>query len=163
MLKIMQRFVLPEQGVMLVGPSGREEVQLRHLTEQGFQNILGYLEGGFHRWRDAGHPIDVLISLSAEEAALDLAHAKPPPSIVDIRSESAYNRGHIKHAHCMPLEKLLEDWDVLDPAKPYYMYCSDGVLSATVVSWLKLHGRPLIQHIYGGLEALQAQGVELVR
>jgi 3-mercaptopyruvate sulfurtransferase SseA len=40
----------------------------------GIDNVLGYLEGGFEAWRDAGEEIDLIIDIEPDELAMDIPH-----------------------------------------------------------------------------------------
>ena len=163
MFRILEQFAIPEQGLMLVAPPEKAERHLFLLEENGFKNLLGYLEGGLEAWRQAGHKLDVLISLSAEEVRIDLKHALEKPDMLDIRTEASFAQEHVAGARNLPLKQLLEEWEALPIDKPCYVYCRDGVLSATVVSWLKLHGRPLVKHVFGGFEALKEEGAVMTK
>jgi rhodanese-related sulfurtransferase len=159
--RILEAFVLPEQGMLLVAPTGEEESHRQWLHERGYRRVIGYLEGGWASWHAAGEPGDLFISMAPEEVALDLQHGQPKPTLLDIRTEATFAEGHLPGAQNLPFSRLFDEYEDLSTQTPYYVYCSDGQLSATVVSWLKLQNRPLVRHIAGGFEAIRREDISL--
>ena len=72
---------------------------LQHLTRIGIDSVEGVLSGGFEAWRDAGLPIEITGSISAE--MLHNAAEKFP--VLDVREITEYeDEGHIlesEHAY----------------------------------------------------------------
>jgi len=56
-----------EQPILLVTPEGREEEAITRLARVGFDNTLGYLEGGFEQWKKSGKEFDNVSTVTAEE------------------------------------------------------------------------------------------------
>ena len=56
-----------KQPILIVAPSGREEETITRLARVGFDHTVGYLNGGFEAWKNAGKAIDTLQSISAQE------------------------------------------------------------------------------------------------
>ena len=42
------------------------------LARVGFDNVEGYLKGGFDAWKNAGEPIDIIIEVDADELGMDI-------------------------------------------------------------------------------------------
>ena len=42
------------------------------LARVGFNNVNGYVAGGFEAWKAAGEPIDMIINIEADELAMDI-------------------------------------------------------------------------------------------
>jgi hydroxyacylglutathione hydrolase len=71
------------QTIILVTEIGKEEETITRLARIGFDNIIGYLEGGFQAWKNANKEIDTVNRISAEQFA---SEAKPLTNkMVDIR------------------------------------------------------------------------------
>ena len=56
-----------EQPLLLVTPEGREEETITRLARVGFDNTLGYLEGGFESWKNSGKEFDTIDTISAKD------------------------------------------------------------------------------------------------
>ncbi len=52
-------------NIILIAPKGREEEVVTRLSRVGFDNTLGYLEGGIQAWKDAGKEVDRVTSVPA--------------------------------------------------------------------------------------------------
>ena len=55
------------QAILLVTEPGREEECMIRLSRVGYDNTIGYLEGGFSSWKQSGKEIDTLKRISGTE------------------------------------------------------------------------------------------------
>src|SRR5690606_14456079 len=55
-----------KQPILLVAPIGKEKETVTRLSRVGYDNTLGFLEGGFDTWLAFGKDIETLDSISAE-------------------------------------------------------------------------------------------------
>ena len=51
------------QPILLVVPDNMEKETITRLSRVGFDNVLGYLSGGFESWKTSGKEIDTLPSV----------------------------------------------------------------------------------------------------
>jgi len=58
-----------QQSIVFVADEGREEEVVTRLSRVGYDNTLGFLEGGIGVWNGAGKEIDTVKSISATEFA----------------------------------------------------------------------------------------------
>ena len=79
---------------------------------------------------------------------------KQGAGLLDVRTESEYRQGAIKGAQSLPLYKLRELADRLDPAKKYIIYCQTGVRSGVAAFLLGQRGVTTYA-LKGGLQALK--------
>jgi CRP-like cAMP-binding protein len=79
---------------------------------------------------------------------------KQGAGLLDVRTESEYRQGAIKGAQSLPLYKLRELTDRLDPAKKYIIYCQTGVRSGVAAFLLSQRGITAYA-LKGGLQALK--------
>ena len=89
-----------QQPILLITPEGKEEETVTRLSRVGFDNTLGFLEGGFEAWKRAGKDIDTILSFSAAEIER-LANKQELP-IFDVRKESEYASEHLEGAQNTP-------------------------------------------------------------
>lgn len=73
-------------------------------------------------------------------------------SVIDIRDEEDYHRGHIAGAINVPFEKMLVSFKtILNKSLTYYIYCDTGKLSLKLVQILIKNGYKTVD-ITGGYE-----------
>jgi len=137
--------------ILLVTEQGKEEETVVRLARVGFSNFEGYLKGGFEAWAKAGEPIDMVISIEADEFAMDLPH-DPNLLAVDVRKENEYAEGHVKGAINMPLNDLTDTAMIAGLAddQNLYVYCGGGYRSVIASSMIKKHGLHNLRNVSGG-------------
>lgn len=79
---------------------------------------------------------------------------KQGAGLLDVRTESEYRQGAIKGAQSLPLYKLRELADRLDPARKYIIYCQTGARSGVAAFLLSQRGITAYA-LKGGLQALK--------
>ncbi|MFN8312701.1 MAG: rhodanese-like domain-containing protein [Cyclobacteriaceae bacterium] len=143
------------QPILIIADEGREEEVIVRLARVGYDNPIGYLRGGIEAWRAAGHPLDTIWELSAEEFARE-AGTGNTINLLDVRRESEYLTEHIVGAENFPLDFINRNMSKLDPHKTYYLYCGGGYRSLIAASMLKSRGFQHLYNIRGGYKALRA-------
>jgi hydroxyacylglutathione hydrolase len=76
-------------------------------------------------------------------------------TIVDVRTSAEWRAGHIDGATHMPLARLPEKIDALDPSAPVLVYCQAGVRSLVAASTLRRKGFTDVTSLDGGYAAHQ--------
>lgn len=142
-----------KQPILLITPEGKLEETITRLSRVGFDNILGYLEGGFEAWKAAGKEVDAIETISAE----DLAKLKKEKDvrIVDVRKPSEYLSEHVVDAVNAPLDYLNKHITDFDPNQTNYIHCAGGYRSVIAESILKSRGIHNIVDILGGFGAIK--------
>ena len=145
-----------KQPLLIVADPGREEEVATRLARVGFDNALGYLEGGIEAWEQAGKKIETIESIDAEDLAGILQHQKV--NILDIRRNSEYNSEHVEKAVNAPLDYLTDSMTKIDKNKMYYVYCRSGYRSMIFISVLKAKGYKNLTDVKGGLKSIKETG-----
>lgn len=70
-------------------------------------------------------------------------------NIIDIRSTDKYNISHIEGSINMPYSYLINNYDLLEKDKLYYIYCDSGIKSMFLCQFLDNKGYNVI-NILGG-------------
>ena len=138
----------------MVTEEGHEQESVTRLARVGFDNIAGYLKGGYETWVSAGKKTDLLISVDTEELSLEQKHGKNI-GIIDVRKPSEYDHGYVDGAELNTLAHLQENLDDIDKEKYQYIYCAGGYRSSIACSILKANGFTRIQNVYGGFGAIK--------
>jgi hydroxyacylglutathione hydrolase len=144
------------QTIVLVCKPGTEEETITRLTRVGFDQILGFLEGGFDTWKDANKKYDMVISISSEEFALDAKH-NPNAVIIDVRKPSEYKDGHVKKAKNLPLDILQQQVEGIDKQTECLVHCAGGYRSMMAASLLKKHGFTNVKNVWGGFAQIKEE------
>lgn len=140
------------QPILLVTPPGREEETVMRLARVGYDNCLGYLQGGVDSWKKAGREADKIESISAEEFAA--RYSRNGLTTLDVRKPGEYAARHLNNVLATPLD-FIDEWkDTLDKDKTYYLHCAGGYRSMIASSVLRAHGYEHLVDVAGGFAAI---------
>jgi hydroxyacylglutathione hydrolase len=144
-----------QQPLLLIVEEGKAQETLMRLARVGYDNTIGYLEGGIKTWIDAQKDIETIESMSATEF-VSLTEAHEPLHILDVRKAGEFEAGHLDQASSLPLD-YINDWTTeLLPANTYYIHCAGGYRSMIAASILKARGIDQVVNVAGGYAAIQA-------
>ncbi len=148
------------QPILIVAPIGREEETVMRLSRVGYDNCLGYLQGGFESWQQANKPIATIQNIDADS----FSKLKTDEiCTIDVRKPNEFAGGHLIFAESNPLD-FINNWkDTLDKTKPYYIHCAGGLRSMIAASILKANGYQNLINIEGGYGALSKTTLESVK
>jgi hydroxyacylglutathione hydrolase len=141
-----------KQPIILVTPQGKEEETVMRLSRVGYDNCLGYLEGGFDTWKQAGKHVEAITSISAEEFAG--IYNKGNISVLDVRKPGEYDAKHLNKVNHQALDFISKWQDTLDKNTNYYIHCARGYRSMIAASILQAKGYKHLVDIAGGFEAI---------
>lgn len=148
------------QEILIIAEGGKEEEVITRLARVGYDNAIGYLDGGFDMWKAAGKETDSITSISVDELA-EAAKSKDI-DILDVRKKSEYDSEHIVAAENLPLDFINETMDQVSKDKKYYIHCAGGYRSMIFASILKSRGYDNIVDVQGGFKAIkEAEKFEL--
>ncbi len=139
--------------ILLVAPEGKEEESIIRLSRVGFDNTLGYLDGGFETWKKSSKPYDTVDSITAPE--FEKTFSEGNISIFDVRKESEFLNGHIKGAQNTPLNNINQHLSLFSDTSAFYIHCAGGYRSVIAASILKSRGIHNLVNIEGGFGAIK--------
>jgi glyoxylase-like metal-dependent hydrolase (beta-lactamase superfamily II)/rhodanese-related sulfurtransferase len=142
-----------KQAILLVADNGREEEIVTRLARVGYDNALGYLQGGFETWVKDGKETDEIISTTADELAEMLYNEQV--NILDVRKESEYNSEHIIEAINMPLDFINNHMSSIDKNTTYYVHCAAGYRSMLFISILRARGYDNLINVKDGFNEIK--------
>ena len=145
------------QPIILVVPEGKSEEAVTRLSRVGYDNTLGYLEGGMNAWKAAGKETAKIRSISAEELEKEY---NGEITVLDVRKPGEYSSEHLENAVSFPLDFINEEMNSVDRDKPYYVHCAGGYRSVIAASILKARGFEHLTDIAGGYKALKETGMK---
>jgi len=146
-----------KQPIILVTAPGEEAETVTRLARVGFDNVIGYLEGGFAAWKQAGKETDSVNRISAEQFKSELKIGES--TVIDVRKDSEYAAEHVEEAYSRPLAAINAWFASVDDSKPFYLHCAGGYRSMIAASILKSRGIHNFKEIEGGFKSIAEAGV----
>ena len=144
------------QPIVLIAPEGREEEVVTRLARVGYDNTLGYLQGGVEAWKKAGMETDTIESVEATELGKRLREGLAPHQVLDVRKPSEFLAQHIVDATNFPLDYINQNMDRLDREETYFLHCLGGYRSMITASILRSRGFRHLVDIKKGWRAIEA-------
>ena len=149
-----------KQAIILVTAEGREAEAVMRLTRVGYDNCIGFVEGGMEAWIKAGKEISTITSISATEFAK--AYNSTTINVLDVRKPGEYESSHLENVCSNPLD-FITDWEgTLNKEKEYHIHCAGGYRSMIAASLLKRKGFHKLIDVDGGFGAIEKTDVKTV-
>jgi glyoxylase-like metal-dependent hydrolase (beta-lactamase superfamily II)/rhodanese-related sulfurtransferase len=142
-----------EQPIVFVADKGRGEEVVTRLSRVGYDNTLGYLEGGLKAWKAAGKEIDSVQSIPAE--TFEQKYQSGKLNILDVRKPGEHQAEHVEDATSFPLDYINDHMDELNKDEEYHVHCAGGYRSMIASSILKSRGFHNVVDIAGGFSAIR--------
>lgn len=144
-----------KQPILLITPEGKEEETVTRLSRVGYDNTLGYLEGGMDAWKKAGKDVESITSIDVEEFSKRFKNENI--QVLDVRKDGEYKSQHlegnnIKH---FPLDFINNNMNAIDKNQEYYVHCAGGYRSVIAASILKARGFNKLIDVAGGFGAIK--------
>jgi glyoxylase-like metal-dependent hydrolase (beta-lactamase superfamily II)/rhodanese-related sulfurtransferase len=145
--------IRPGQEVVLLGDAGRGTEGKVRLARIGFDRVVGEVSDVEAVLADRPDLATPARRLTAADVAGWLED-DPDLQVVDVRNpgETA-DGGTVPGARLVPLARLLEHLDELDPSRPTVVYCAGGYRSSVAASTLRAHGFTQVADLIGGYTA----------
>lgn len=148
-----------KQPLLLVVDEGNEEEAITRLARVGYDNTIGYLEGGIAAWESSGKELDSIASVSPSEFEAVL-NKNANTHVLDVRKPGEYESEHLASSLTRPLDYINEWTKEIDPKETYYIHCAGGYRSMIAASILKARGAEHVIDIAGGYEAIKSTALE---
>ena len=90
----------------------------------------------------------------------EILHGETPIQFVDVRRPSEHANGHAPRTINLPLNRLADEFEKLDPSLPTYVICEGGYRSSLATSILENAGFNDLHNVTGGTRAWIEAGLE---
>ena len=147
-----------KQPILLITPNGMENETITRLSRVGFDNVLGYLEGGIDSWKTAKFETDSIDSISPEQFSNEF---KNDSIVVDARKQSEYDAEHVENAINLPLDTINSHLGLVPKEDGFYLHCAGGYRSVIMASILKSRGFHHFTNIEKGISGIRTTTVPL--
>lgn len=147
-----------KQPIVIIAPEGREEEVVTRLARVGYDNTLGYLEGGLAAWKAAGSETDSIQSITADDLS-DRIKNGLDGVVADVRKPTEYLSQHVVGATNFPLDYINKNMGRMDKNEKYYLHCLGGYRSMITASILQARGYRNLVDIKKGWRAIEESNV----
>ena len=144
------------QPILIIADPGREEEVVTRLSRVGYDNSIGFLEGGFDAWKAAGKDVDTLDQVTAEELK-----GIEGATIVDVRKQGEYLSEHVVDAVNVELDYFNDQMASVPQEDTFYVHCAGGYRSVIAASILKARGYHNMVDVAGGFKAIKEAGLNV--
>lgn len=141
-----------KQAILLITEIGREEEAVKRLARVGYDNVLGYLKGGFATWSAAGNEIASVERITAAQLENEREWFSQP--IIDVRKPGEFEAEHLEIAQTLPLDFINENFSSYPKDNPIVLHCAGGYRSMIAASILKSRGYHQLVDVIGGYNAI---------
>lgn len=141
-----------KQPILLVCNPGKEGEAMIRLSRVGYDGTIGYLEGGFESWENAGKDIDSQNRITADE--FEKIYNTEKQLVIDVRKRTEFQSEHIIDAVNIPLNEINDHLSEIPKDKPFIIHCAGGYRSMIAASILKQRGWDNFTDVIGGFTDL---------
>lgn len=139
-----------EHPILLVTYAGKEEEAITRLSRVGYDNVLGYLEGGFEAWNEKGFDHDHIDRISAKD--FEKMYLIELPEVVDVRKKTEFDLQHVRGAVNIPLKEINQHLEEIPKDEFFLLHCAGGYRSMIAASILKQRGWEAFAEVRGGFK-----------
>ena len=159
-------WVLPYDKKLVIVPADPADMPevATHLIRVGLDQVEGYMEDGMDAWENHGFEVSQLEAVSVQELDQRLkGDAKQRPFVLDVRTESEWNGGHIDGALHVHGGVLKDRYGEVPKNRPVAVICGTGYRGSIAASFLKSRGYENVANVLGGMTAWKAAGLATVK
>ena len=144
------------QKILIVADDGVENEAITRLARVGYDNVVGYLKGGFDAWKNSGKEVDALSQVTAEELK-----GIEGATVVDVRKSGEYLSEHLIDAIHVELDYINDQMASVPQEGTFYVHCAGGYRSVIASSILKARGYHNMVDVAGGFKAIKEAGLKV--
>ena len=142
--------------VLLAESAAEREEATRQLIRIGYDDVLGYVEGGIEAWARE-YPVETVQSIHPKELRERLNEV----TLVDVRMQSEWNEGHIPNANHFEGGRVAWEEFPFSQDRPLAIQCASGSRSMIAISVLKRRGIHNLLQVDGGITKWKMNGFEV--
>lgn len=156
-------WVLPYDKHILLVLEEKEQLEtaVSYLIRLGYDNIVGFLNGGIAAWYMEALPITGFNLISVHSLKNKLER-KEEITLLDVRKKKEWDEGHIEGAKNIYVGQLEENLDKISKEFPVIVYCDSSRRSSIAASVLKKHGYN-VYNVLGSMTAWKNAGYDIVK
>ncbi|KUF37914.1 MBL fold metallo-hydrolase [Myroides marinus] len=141
--------------IVIIAEQDKVEESMIRLSRVGYDNYIGYLQGGFEAWKAAGEPVQTVTRITPAE--MDQMYLDTKGVLLDVRKINEFKSEHLEDSLSLPLNQLEDKIDLLSKDKRYIIYCAGGYRSMMAASIMYKHGYTNLVDVLGGYNAISKE------
>ena len=148
---------IDQEILIITEDNSKVEETITRLSRVGYDNTIGFLDGGFTAWSNAGKEIDTVGRITAAE--LEAKVNSGETTIIDVRKISEYQSEHLVNAENIPLNELNDHLAQFPKDKQFILHCAGGYRSMIAASMLKQRGFDNFVDVIGGFGVIKETSI----
>jgi len=145
-----------KQPILIVAPKGKNKEAVKRLARVGYDNVVGYLKGGFDEWKKEKREIDKIETINVKK--FEKIFSKKL-NILDVRKPTEFIGEQIENAQNFALDTINQNMSEISKKKKYYLHCRSGYRSTIASSILKARGFEKFVNVQGKYDAISASSI----
>jgi glyoxylase-like metal-dependent hydrolase (beta-lactamase superfamily II)/rhodanese-related sulfurtransferase len=141
------------QSLLLVVDNNRVEEAITRLSRVGFDNVIGFLDGGIVSWKNANKETESIATITAQDFEERITSSESV--VFDVRGVGEYQSEHIIDAINIPLNDIGDDISEFRADGDSYIHCAGGYRSIIAHSILKSRGIHNLIDVKGGFSSIK--------
>ncbi|MGD9973504.1 MAG: rhodanese-like domain-containing protein [Desulfatirhabdiaceae bacterium] len=137
--------------ILVVTDETAYDAMCLQLHRIGYDNIIGYLDGGIGAWQESGYDIHQLWQISAK--LLNQKIEAGSSLVLDVRTRAEWDSGRIAVAQHLPLTQLLKQPPDIPKTREIIVTCGMGYRGNIAASFLQQAGFNHVHSLAGGMKA----------
>ncbi|MCH2224773.1 MAG: MBL fold metallo-hydrolase [Crocinitomicaceae bacterium] len=131
------------QKIVLVAPEGMEEEAVMRLSRVGYDNTVGYIDGGVDSFDGELKTIETIPVSKFENIVTEV-------NVLDVRKPGEYKAEHVEGAKHYALDYINDNLNELEKDTQYHVHCAGGYRSVIAISILMQNGYDKLINITEG-------------
>ncbi|MGD2251064.1 MAG: MBL fold metallo-hydrolase [Candidatus Methanofastidiosia archaeon] len=137
-----------DEPIIIVDESNRITDVVQYLARIGYDNVKGFLAGGFPAWIKSSFPMGMIDTWSVHDLNQNLTE---DIFLLDVREITNFKEdGYIKGAHHIYVGDLPHKLDEIPKDTHIVVYCDSGFKTSIATSFLKVKGYKNLTNVLGG-------------
>ena len=139
-----------DQPVVVIAGPGREDEAITRMARVGLDRVVGFVQDFDAELRKHPELVQKTPQIGLDELRARLA-GKHPPLVLDVRTPTEWQGGHIDGAAHVPLAELQQRIEEVPIDREIAVICRTSNRSATAISILRKSGHSRLVHVLGGM------------
>ena len=144
--------------LLLVCDEGQEQETIMRLSRVGFDNCLGYLDGGFSTWQNNDSKYDTIETIDSDS----LSKIIDDINLIDVRKLSERDNGYLSASKSIPLDDFENELSEINSDEKNYIHCAGGYRSVIACSILKRSGYESVVDVAGGFSSIRKSNFDIL-
>ena len=144
--------------LLLVCDEGQEQEAIMRLSRVGFDNCLGYLDGGFSTWQNNDSKYETIETIDSDS----LSKIIDDINLIDVRKLSERDNGYLSASKSIPLDDFENELSEINSDEKNYIHCAGGYRSVIACSLLKRNGYESVVDVAGGFSSIRKSNFDIL-